>query len=116
MNKMQAIEKLAETRYDGNREQAAKALNSVLDLIIRTAINGEEFNVTGFGKIDTEWMPPRMRRNPQTGVRNECPSWIKIRWAPGQGFKDLANGDKEIEDYPAFVNRKALPGEKENSK
>lgn len=115
MNKTQAVEKLAATRYDGDREAAAKALDSVLDLMIRTTINGEAFRITGFGTLDTEWMAPRWRRNPQTGVRNECPSWIRITWSPGQGFKDLANGDKEIADYPAFINQKAPKGSLQNN-
>lgn len=116
MNKMQAIEKLAGTRYDGKIADAEKALDSVLDLIIRTVINGEPFRVTGFGTIESEYVAPRMARNPQTGERVEVPSTIRIKWSAGQGFKDLANGDKEIADYPAFTNRKALKGEKESNK
>jgi len=116
MNKTQAIELLAKTRYGGNTDDARKALDSVLDLMIRTVINGEKINWTGFGTLETEWVAPRFARNPQTGERVEVPSTIRIKWWAGQGFRDLANGDREIADYPAFINHKLAKGEKENDK
>lgn len=110
MNKTQAIELLAKTRYDGDIKEARAALNNVLDLMLRTVINGDPFRVTGFGTMETEYVSPRMGRNPQTGERVEVPSTIRIKFSAGQGFKDLANGDKEIEDYPAYTNKKADKG------
>ena len=50
VNKTQLIDALA-ARYEGNRKQAAHALESVLDTITREVARGEKVAITGFGSF-----------------------------------------------------------------
>ena len=68
MNKTQLIDALA-ARYEGNRKQAAHALDSVLDTITREVAKGEKVAITGFGSFEKAVRNARWVRNPQTGER-----------------------------------------------
>ena len=50
VNKSQLIDTIA-ARYEGNRKQAAQALESVLDTITREVAKGEKVAITGFGSF-----------------------------------------------------------------
>jgi DNA-binding protein HU-beta len=51
VNKSQLIDTLA-ARFEGNRKQAAHALESVLDTITREVAKGEKVAITGFGSFE----------------------------------------------------------------
>jgi DNA-binding protein HU-beta len=72
VNKSQLIDALA-GRYEGNRKQAAHALESVIDTITREVARGEKVAITGFGSFekrvrDARWVrrsAPAHRRTHQ---------------------------------------------------
>ena len=68
MNKSQLIDALA-GRYEGNRKQAAHALESVIDTITREVARGEKVAITGFGSFEKRVRDARWVRNPRTGER-----------------------------------------------
>lgn len=96
MNKQQAVDELAKLRYDGNKVEAMKALNSVMDLFVRQTVKGERISITGFGSFEKVDRPARYARNPQTGQRVRVKKTSVPVFKPGQGFKDLVSGKKKI--------------------
>ncbi|MBI0379092.1 HU family DNA-binding protein, partial [Streptomyces albiflaviniger] len=67
MNKAQLVEAIADKV--GGRQQAADAVDAVLDAIVRAVVSGERVSVTGFGSFEKVERPARYARNPQTGER-----------------------------------------------
>lgn len=94
MNKLQLIEAVAERT--GDRTSASTAVEAVLDSIVRTVVNGEAVNVTGFGTFEGRYRPGRIARNPQDGARVHVPASRRVRFRPGANFKDLIAGRKSL--------------------
>ncbi|MER8118265.1 HU family DNA-binding protein [Streptomyces sp. NPDC094031] len=94
MNKAQLVEAIAEKV--GGRQQAAEAVDHVLDAIVRAVVAGERVSVTGFGSFEKVDRPARYARNPQTGERVRVKKTSVPRFRAGQGFKDLVSGSKKL--------------------
>lgn len=95
MNKSQLIEALA-SRYEGNRKQAAHALESVLDVITREVARGEKVAITGFGSFEKQVRNARWVRNPQTGERMKSKKKSVPKFTPGQDLKNVISGAKKL--------------------
>ncbi|MEU6807393.1 HU family DNA-binding protein [Streptomyces neyagawaensis] len=94
MNKAQLVEAIADKL--GGRQQAADAVDAVLDAIVRATVAGERVSVTGFGSFEKVERPARYARNPQTGERVRVKKTSVPRFRAGQGFKDLVSGSKKL--------------------
>ncbi|EFL35098.1 histone protein DNA-binding protein [Streptomyces viridochromogenes DSM 40736] len=94
MNKAQLVEAIADKM--GGRQQAADAVDHVLDAIVRSVVSGERVSVTGFGSFEKVDRPARYARNPQTGERVRVKKTSVPRFRAGQGFKDLVSGSKKL--------------------
>ncbi|MEU1464245.1 HU family DNA-binding protein [Streptomyces sp. NPDC005706] len=94
MNKAQLVEAIADKM--GGRQQAAEAVDHVLDAIVRSVVAGERVSVTGFGSFEKVDRPARYARNPQTGERVRVKKTSVPRFRAGQGFKDLVSGSKKL--------------------
>ncbi|KES06520.1 DNA-binding protein [Streptomyces toyocaensis] len=94
MNKAQLVEAIADKV--GGRQQAADAVDHVLDAIVRAVVAGERVSVTGFGSFEKVDRPARYARNPQTGERVRVKKTSVPRFRAGQGFKDLVSGSKKL--------------------
>ncbi|MDX2598213.1 MULTISPECIES: HU family DNA-binding protein [Streptomyces] len=94
MNKAQLVEAIADKV--GGRQQAAEAVDHVLDAIVRAVVAGERVSVTGFGSFEKVDRPARYARNPQTGERVRVKKTSVPRFRAGQGFKDLVSGSKKL--------------------
>ncbi|MBT3152936.1 HU family DNA-binding protein [Streptomyces sp. CHD11] len=94
MNKAQLVEAIADKV--GGRQQAAEAVDHVLDAIVRAVVSGERVSVTGFGSFEKVDRPARYARNPQTGERVRVKKTSVPRFRAGQGFKDLVSGSKKL--------------------
>ncbi|MFF2203745.1 HU family DNA-binding protein [Streptomyces sp. NPDC058145] len=94
MNKAQLVEAIADRM--GGRQQAAEAVDHVLDAIVRAVVAGERVSVTGFGSFEKVDRPARYARNPQTGERVRVKKTSVPRFRAGQGFKDLVSGSKKL--------------------
>ena len=107
MNKAQLVEAIADKV--GGRQQAADAVDAVLDAIVRATVAGDRVSVTGFGSFEKVDRPARYARNPQTGERVRVKKTSVPRFRPGQGFKDLVSGSKKLKKNTPAV-RKAPKG------
>ncbi|WP_405478322.1 HU family DNA-binding protein [Streptomyces sp. NBC_00009] len=94
MNKAQLVEAIADKV--GGRQQAADAVDAVLDAIVRAVVSGDRVSVTGFGSFEKVDRPARYARNPQTGERVRVKKTSVPRFRAGQGFKDLVAGSKKL--------------------
>lgn len=66
MNKQHVIDIVtAETGM--KKADVAKALDSILNAIMRGVADGSDVNFTHFGTFRYDWAPETVRRNPQTG-------------------------------------------------
>lgn len=108
MNKAQLVEAIADKM--GGREQAAEAVDHVLDAIVRAVVAGDRVSVTGFGSFEKVDRPARYARNPQTGERVRVKKTSVPRFRAGQGFKDLVSGDKKLPKGGEVSVRKAPKG------
>jgi DNA-binding protein HU-beta len=108
VNKAQLVEAIADKL--GGRQQAADAVDAVLDAIVRATVAGERVSVTGFGSFEKVDRPARYARNPQTGERVRVKKTSVPRFRAGQGFKDLVSGSKKLPRGGEVAVKKAPKG------
>ncbi|GAA1922176.1 HU family DNA-binding protein [Streptantibioticus ferralitis] len=108
MNKAQLVEAIADKV--GGRQQAAEAVDAVLDAIVRAVVSGDRVSVTGFGSFEKVDRPARYARNPQTGERVRVKKTSVPRFRAGQGFKDLVSGTKKLPRGGEVAVKKAPKG------
>jgi DNA-binding protein HU-beta len=94
VNKAQLIEALAE-RFNGNKREAAQALDSVLDAVTRRVASGDKVGITGFGTFEKIDRPARMVRNPRTGEKKRAKKSSVAKFRMGAGLKAAVNGAKK---------------------
>jgi DNA-binding protein HU-beta len=95
VNKSQLIDTLAE-RYEGNRKQAAHALESVIDTITREVAKGEKVAITGFGSFEKRIRDARWVRNPRTGERIKAKKTAIPKFSAGADLKAVVSGAKKL--------------------
>ena len=95
VNKSQLVDTLA-ARFEGNRKQAAHALEAVLDTITREVAKGEKVAITGFGSFEKRVREARWVRNPQTGARIKAKKTAVPKFSPGADLKNVVSGAKKL--------------------
>ncbi|MFH8574016.1 HU family DNA-binding protein [Streptomyces sp. NPDC017993] len=108
MNKAQLVEAIAGKL--GSHQQAADAVDAVLDAVVRAVVAGDRVSITGFGSLERVERPARYARNPQTGERVRVSKTSVPRFRAGQGFKDLVSGSKKLPRGDEVAIRKAPKG------
>jgi len=108
VNKAQLVEAIADKL--GGRQNAAEAVDAVLDAIVRAVVSGDRVSVTGFGSFEKVDRPARYARNPQTGERVRVKKTSVPRFRAGQGFKDLVSGSKKLPKGGEVSVKKAPKG------
>src|SRR5215207_11399682 len=108
MNKAQLIEALAH-HYDGNKTEAGKALNAVVETITRQTAAGEKVSITGFGVFEKVHRAARMVRNPRTGERKRAKATAVPRFRAGADLKAYVSGAKKL---PKVGAKKTSPAAK----
>jgi DNA-binding protein HU-beta len=108
VNKAQLVETIADKM--GGRQQAADAVDNVLDAIVRAVVAGDRVSITGFGSFEKVSRPARYARNPQTGERVRVKKTSVPRFRSGQGFKNLVSGAKKLPKNGEVSVRKAPKG------
>ncbi|MFB8235504.1 HU family DNA-binding protein [Kitasatospora purpeofusca] len=97
INKQHLVARLAPQL--GGQRAATRALEAVLDTIVRAVVAGDAVTITGFGRFEAADRAARTGRNPQTGEFVQVPAHRAPAFRPGERFKDLV------------AERRALPGE-----
>ena len=119
MNKSQLIETLS-ARFEGNRKQAAYALESVIDTITREVAKGEKVAITGFGSFEKRVRDARWVRNPRTGERIKAKKTAIPKFSAGAELKAVVSGAKKLPkltlDKAASAAKAAAPAKKAPAK
>jgi DNA-binding protein HU-beta len=113
VNKSQLIDTLS-ARFEGNRKQAAHALDSVIDTITREVAKGEKVAITGFGSFEKRVRDARWVRNPRTGERIKAKKTAIPKFSAGAELKAVVSGAKKLPkltlDKATGAARAATPG------
>jgi DNA-binding protein HU-beta len=116
VNKTQLIDALA-ARYEGNRRQAAQALEAVVDTITREVAKGEKVAITGFGSFEKRIRDARWVRNPATGARIKAKKTAVPKFSAGAELKAVVSGAKKLPKLTlATATKKAAPAKKTTAK
>ena len=87
MNKTEFVEFIAE-KHDTSKVEAKKALDMVLTSITEALENGDEVNLTGFGKFSVVHKEAGEARNPSTGGTITVPAHDVPKCSFSKAFKD----------------------------
>jgi DNA-binding protein HU-beta len=91
MNKNDLI--AAVTESSGlNKADAAKAVESTLDVITSALRDGDEVRIVGFGTFAVATRAASDGRNPRTGETIKIPASKRPKFTAGKGLKDAVNG------------------------
>ncbi len=119
MNKSQLIDTLS-ARFEGNRKQAAHALESVIDTITREVAKGEKVAITGFGSFEKRVRDARWVRNPRTGERIKAKKTAIPKFSAGAELKAVVSGAKKLPkltlDKATSAAKAAAPAKKAPAK
>jgi DNA-binding protein HU-beta len=113
VNKSQLIDALAH-HYEGNKKQAQRALESVLDTITREVARGEKVAITGFGAFEKVVKDARWVRNPRTGERIKAKKTAVPKFRAGADLKNVVSGAKKLPK--ATTAKKSSPAKKATAK
>ena len=107
VNKNDLVEAVAS--QVGDRRTAAAAVEAVLGTVMKAVRDGEPVALSGFGVFEQVDRAARSARNPSTGETVAVPAKSAPRFRPGQVFKDIVSGERELPPLSAPVARTAPP-------
>ncbi len=88
MNKAELIDALAKQHFEGNKANATRALNAVVDTISTEVAQTGKVSITGFGVFEVLHREARVVRNPRTGERKQADAMDLPRFRPGTDLKN----------------------------
>jgi len=91
--KSQILEKLANSYPNFLRRDLEKALNLVLDEIIKTVAKGKNVQIRGFGSFKNRQLKSRIGRNPRDGSKVKIPAKQSVQWKISKKFFQKLNQD-----------------------
>lgn len=91
MNKSDLVAAMT-TRFDGDRQAAARAVNGVLEEIEQGVARGEKVSLSGFGTFDRRERGPRTARNPATGEQVQVGASVAPVFRAGTRFRQVLTG------------------------
>ena len=84
--KSQILDQLANSYPNFLRRDLEKALNLVLDEIIKTVAKGKNIQIRGFGSFKIKQLKSRMGRNPKDGSIVKIPAKQSVNWKMSKEF------------------------------
>lgn len=108
MNKGELVEALA-VHFDGNKAEATRALNAVLQTIIYKTTTEGSVSILGFGAFEKTTRPARIVQDPRTGERHRVKALATPKFRPGSEFKAYVSGAKKVPKPPRKKAAKTPP-------
>jgi len=93
MNKSELID-VAATEADISKAAAGRALDAILDAVVKAVAKGDSVTLVGFGSFKSSKRAARTGRNPQTGKEIKIAATTVPRFTAGAGFKAAVAGKK----------------------
>mgnify|MGYP001600806182 CR=1 FL=1 len=91
MNKAELIMKVHEA-VGGTKADAERAVETMLDCIVRALSSGEDVSIAGLGIFSAKMRPARMGRNPRTGESIHVPPMRVPKFRASKALKDAVRG------------------------
>jgi DNA-binding protein HU-beta len=91
VTKQEFVDQVA-SESDLSKNDAAKAVDTFLEVITDTLKRGGEVNFTGFGKFSVADRGARQGVNPQSGERIQIPATRVPRFSAGSSLKNAVKG------------------------
>jgi integration host factor subunit alpha len=79
-------------RFDFSKNRSAQAVESLLEILKSTLVNGEDILISGFGKFCVKDKRERRGRNPQTGDDLMLGSRRVVTFRCSGGLREKLNG------------------------
>ena len=109
MNKAELIEVLTE-KLDTDRGNATRAVEHLVDAIVRAVQKGDSVTITGFGVFERRRRAARVARNPRTGETVRVKPTSVPAFRPGAQFKAIVSGAQKLPAEGPAVKRGAVAG------
>jgi len=93
MNKSEMIDAIA-AECDLSKAAAQRALESVVENVIKAVSKGDTVQLIGFGSFSSGKRAARIGRNPQTGEEIKIAAAKTVKFTAGKAFKDTVNKKK----------------------
>ena len=90
MNKQELINQVAD-RAGLARVDAARAIETMLELVTGTLKRGDEVRLVGFGNFSVTRRKASIGRNPRTGEPMQIKASTQPKFKAGKGLKDAVN-------------------------
>lgn len=84
------------THFDGDKVEAARALDAVLQTIMYSTASGERVTLTGFGTFEKTARPDRTVRDPHTGKSRKVKASAVPVFRAGAELKAYVSGAKKV--------------------
>ena len=94
MNKAELVE-IAAKEADISKAAAGKALDAVINAIVKAVSKGDNVTLVGFGTFKSAKRAARTGKNPQTGASLKIPATTVPKFSAGAGFKAAVAGKKK---------------------
>ncbi|MFN4148589.1 MAG: integration host factor subunit beta [Rhodocyclaceae bacterium] len=88
MTKSELIARLAQRFPQLVTKDADLAVKVILDALAETLAKGERIEIRGFGSFSLNYRPPRIGRNPKSGVKVEVPAKYVPHFKAGKELRE----------------------------
>ena len=95
MVKSELVRALNEKLPDLQARDVELALNCMLGQMADALAQGERIEIRGFGSFDCRHRPPRLARNPKTGVAVNLPAKVSVHFKPGKDMRDRVEAARD---------------------
>jgi len=92
MTKSELIERLARRYPEMVAKDVDIAVKTILDSMCDNLFEGKRVEVRGFGSFALNYRPPRIGRNPKSGVIVKVPAKYIPHFKPGKELRERARG------------------------
>lgn len=93
MNKTELVDAIA-ADCDISKASAQRALDSLIENIVKTVTKGGTVQLVGFGSFGSGKRAARTGRNPRTGEVIKIAAAKTVKFTAGKAFKDAVNKKK----------------------
>jgi integration host factor subunit beta len=91
MTRSDLIEELAARFAQLTHRDAEFAVKTVLDAISTALVKGHRIEIRGFGSFSINRRPPRVGRNPRSGVSVQIPEKRVPHFKPGKALREAVD-------------------------
>lgn len=92
--KSELVARLAERQTQLSEDDVELAVNTILEEMVGGLVDGERVEIRGFGSMSLHYRPPRIGRNPKTGVKVKVPEKFVPHFKPGASLRDRVDKSK----------------------